>query len=87
MQINLELRIILVLLVAFISRVGLRVLQSTHGIVPGYSNGQTMRRSTMKMELKTSTRIRLVSYRQELPVAFDEGFDYVSSAVVFCCKT
>ena len=49
----------------------------------------------MKEEMKTSTRIRLVSYRQELPVAFDEGFDYVSSALCFvvrldlwinCCK-
>ena len=87
MQINLELLDLRVPLVAFIFQSWVASTSKYSWRVPDYSNGQTMKKTSRKEEMKTSTRIRLVSYRQELPVAVEEGFDYVSSACVFCCKT
>ena len=39
-------------------------LKSTHGFVPGYSRGQTMKRSTWRMDPRKVTTTRIISHRQ-----------------------
>ena len=85
MQINLELR---PPYIAFISPCihiwwFASTINCTHGNVPGYSNGQTRRRSTrLKSTRMTSMKAR-IPFRSALPVAMTKGSPFISAV---CCN-
>ena len=85
MQINLELSIPLLKWIVLTLVLVCEYFKSTHGFVPGYSNGQTMKRSTStrKMDSRMSMITRIASQRQALPVEQMDRY-YVFFRYVFC---
>ena len=70
MQINLELSIPLLKLIVLTLVLVCEYFKSTHGFVPGYSNGQTLKvnNSTRKMDNRTSTTTRTTPDVKRWPV-------------------